>query len=112
LADELQPKHWSRFTGPDAPVLDFVFTLSETASRDGFPEWPGRPVSSHWRYPDPAKMAGDEWQRQLAYTRTLAALERQLRAFMQLSFSSLDRIALKKRLDEIGTEQEAAEAAQ
>jgi arsenate reductase (thioredoxin) len=109
---KLQPKHWRRFTEPDAPVLDFVFTLSNTASHDAFPEWPGKPVSSHWRYPDPTKVAGEEWQRRLEYARTLSALERQMRVFMNLSFASLDRIALKRRLDEMGTEQEATEAAQ
>ena len=51
--DGLRPKHWRDFTGPEAPVLDFVFTLSNTASREVFPDWPGKPVSSHsptrWR---------------------------------------------------------------
>ena len=56
----LLPKHWRLFTGPDAPVLDFVFTLSDTASRDAFPEWPGKPASSHWRYPDPTTAKGDD----------------------------------------------------
>jgi protein-tyrosine-phosphatase len=107
---ELQPKHWRRFIGPNAPVLDFVFTLSDTASHDAFPEWPGKPVSSHWRYPDPTKATGDEWARRLEYARTLSALERQMRVFMNLSFASLDRIALRRRLEEMGR-QEATEAA-
>ena len=59
----LHPNHWREFTGANAPVLDFVFTLSDTASRDVFPTWPGTPVSSHWRYPDPTKASGEDWQR-------------------------------------------------
>ena len=109
---ELQSKHWRRFAGPDAPLLDFVFTLGNTASHDAFPAWPGKPVSSHWRYPDPTKVAGDERQRRLECARTLSALERQMRVFMNLSSASLDRIALKRRLDELDTEQDAPEAAQ
>ena len=101
--DGLRPKHWRDFTGPEAPVLDFVFTLSNTASREMFPDWPGKPVSSHWHYPDPVAVKGDEWQKRHEHGETLSALERQMRAFMLLSFASLDRIALKKRLDEMGT---------
>ena len=100
--DGLRPKHWRDFTGPEAPVLDFVFTLSNTASREVFPDWPGKPVSSHWHYPDPVAVKGDEWQKRHEHGETLSALERQMRAFMLLSFASLDRIALKKRLDEMG----------
>jgi arsenate reductase (thioredoxin) len=101
--DGLRPKHWRDFTRLEAPVLDFVFTLSNTASREVFPDWPGKPVSSHWHYPDPVAVKGDEWQKRHERGETLSALERQMRAFMLLSFASLDRIALKKRLDEMGT---------
>lgn len=101
----LRPKHWREFSGADAPVLDFVFTLSDTASRDVFPEWPGTPVSSHW--PDPTKAPGDAWQRRREYARTLSSIERQMRTFMQLSFDALDRMALKKRLDGIGAAETA-----
>lgn len=80
----LRPKHWRDFTGPDDPVFDFVFTLSDTASRDAFPEWPGKPVAAHWRYPDPTKVPGDEWHRKCEYADTLSALERQMRVFMNL----------------------------
>ena len=104
----LRPKHWREFSKPGAPVFDFVFTLSDTASREAFPEWPGKPVSSHWRYPDPIKATGDEWQRRREFGRTLSALERQMRVFMQLPLARLDAIALQKHLDEIGIEQDVA----
>ena len=68
-----------------------------------FPDWPGKPVSSHWHYPDPVAVRGDEWEKRHEHGETLSALERQMRAFMLLSFASLDRTALKKRLDEMGT---------
>jgi protein-tyrosine-phosphatase len=106
----LRPKHWSEFTHTDAPRLDFVFTLSDTASKDKFPEWPGKPASSHWRYPDPLKSIGDEWRQKREFARTLSALERQMRVFMQLPVERLDAIALQRRLDEIGSKQKTRTA--
>jgi protein-tyrosine-phosphatase len=107
----LRPKHWREFAGPDAPVLDFVFTMSATASREAFPDWPGKPAAAHWRYSDPVKAIGDDWQRKREFARTLASVERQMRIFMQLSLEALDRMALQKRLDDLGNEQPADEVA-
>jgi arsenate reductase (thioredoxin) len=101
---DLRPKHWIELTGPHAPVFDFVFTMSDTASSEAFPEWPGRPVSAHWRYTDPVKATGKEWERQRQFARTLSSVERQTRVFMQLSFAALDRIALHKSLGDLATE--------
>ena len=100
----LRPKHWSEFARPDAPVLDFVFTLSDTASKDKFPDWPGKPASSHWRYPDPMNATGEAWQKRQELGRTLSALERQMRVFMNLPIEGLDRMAMQMRLDEIARE--------
>jgi arsenate reductase (thioredoxin) len=107
----LRPKHWREFAGADAPVLDFVFTLSATASREVFPDWPGKPAASHWRYADPVKAIGEDWQRKREFAKTLASVERQMRIFMQLSIEALDRMALQKRLDELAVEQPTNETA-
>jgi len=101
LTQDLHPKHWREFIGPRAPVFDFVFTMSATASPEAFPEWPGRPASAHWRYADPVKATGEEWERQRQFARTLSSVERHMRIFMQLSVAALDRIALHKSLDEL-----------
>jgi arsenate reductase len=103
--DGLRPKHWREFTQGDAPVFDFVFTLSDTASKETFPDWPGKPAAAHWRYPDPIKVTGDEWQRKREFGRTLSALERQMRIFMQLPLERLDAIALQKHLDDMAREE-------
>ena len=66
-----------------------------------FPDWPGKPVAAYWRYPDPTKAAGEDWQRRRAYTRILSALERQMRIFLTLPITALDHIALSKQLGEI-----------
>jgi arsenate reductase (thioredoxin) len=101
----LRPKHWREFSGSDAPDLDFVFTLSDTAAGETLPEWRGRPVSAHWRYRDPVKVDGAEWEKRRAFGEILAGLERQLKIFVELPLSSLDRIALKTRLDALGEEE-------
>jgi protein-tyrosine-phosphatase len=67
---------------PQGPVFDFVFTMSDTTSREALPEWPGRPASAHWRYADPTKTSGEEWERQRQFARTLSGVERQMRIFM------------------------------
>jgi arsenate reductase len=103
-ARKLRPKHWSEFTRPDAPVFDFVFTLSSTRSRDKFPDWPGQPAFSHWHYPDPIKIVGQPLERRREFAPTLSAIERQMRVFMQRPLASVDAIALQTGLAEIGRE--------
>ena len=98
----LHPKHWTEFAGADAPPFDFVFTLCDPTAGEPLPHWPGRPVTADWLYPDPEKLRGETWERRKALAGTLAGLERQLRAFMQLPFRSLDEISLRERLRELG----------
>jgi len=61
--ESLHPKHWKDFVGADAPSLDFVFTLCDATAGEPLPHWPGRPVTADWRYPDPARLPGETWQR-------------------------------------------------
>jgi arsenate reductase len=105
--DGLHPKHWQEFAGPDAPPLDFVFTLCDPTAGEPLPHWPGRPVTADWRYRDPAKLGGEPWERRRELAAMLKELERQLRAFMMLPFRSLDEISLGDRLRELGQGVEA-----
>jgi arsenate reductase (thioredoxin) len=93
----LRPKHWQEFTKAHAPVVDFVFTLCDPVAGEPLPHWSGRPITADWRYPDPANLAGKKWERR-ELGRTLAGLERQFRAFIQLPFKSLDEITFQARL--------------
>lgn len=103
-AEGLTPKTVDAFSGPDAPPLDFVFTLSDTARGEALPDWPGHPVSAHWQCDDPVLEADaeDDIGKALAYGRVLAGLERRIQAFTQLPFQSLDRISLQHHVDVIG----------
>ena len=100
--DGLSPKHWSEFAGDNAAILDFVFTLSDSAAGEDMPEWPGGPVTAHWSYADPVLVDGESWEKRQAYGRLLSGLERHLRTFMDFPMTTLDRMTLQHKVDELG----------
>jgi arsenate reductase len=95
------PQHVQAFSGADAPPLDFVFILSDTAAGEALPVWPGHPVTAHWRCTDPERFE-TESERRLALMRTRAELERRLRVFTNLPIGSLDRMSLQAQVDAMG----------
>ena len=99
----LQPQHARQFTSDSAPRLDFVFTLSDTAAGEAPPQWPGQPITAHWRSEDPARI-DDPTERRLALIRVRSELERRLRVFINLPFTALDRLSAQHQVDEIGRE--------
>ncbi|HUZ13849.1 MAG TPA: arsenate reductase ArsC [Caulobacteraceae bacterium] len=95
-------KGWEEFSGPDAPKLDFVFTVCDNAAAEVCPIWPGQPMTAHWGLPDPAEATGNEAEIALAFTDTWRMLNNRISLLVNLPVSSLDRLSLQKRLDEIG----------
>lgn len=100
--DGLRSKSWDEFIPPDAPQLDFVFTVCDRVAQETCPVWPGQPVSAHWGVPDPALVRGTEAEKHLAFADTLRMLTQRIDIFVNLPLASLDRLALQRRLDEIG----------
>ena len=98
----LRSKSWNEFAGPDAPLLDFVFTVCDNAANEVCPFWPGQPMSAHWGVEDPAAVEGDDTMKMLAFRAALRALENRIQIFINLPIKSLDKIKLKATLDEIG----------
>ncbi len=96
-------KSWDEFAQPGAPQLDFVFTVCDNAANEVCPVWPGQPVTAHWGVPDPAAVAGDNEKIDFAFREALAILKRRIELFASLPVRGLDRIALKSKVDEIGT---------
>jgi len=103
----LRSKSWNEFAVKDAPPLDFVFTVCDNAANEVCPVWPGQPMTAHWGIPDPAAVDGDEARIDAAFRDAFHLLQRRIELFANLPVKSLDRMALQKRLDEIGTSAKA-----
>ncbi len=100
--DGLRSKNWDEFAQPDAPKLDFVFTVCDDAAGEVCPVWPGQPVTAHWGVEDPASVEGDDETKRKAFLRAFTTLQRRLDLFLALPLEKLDRLALKQQLDSIG----------
>jgi arsenate reductase (thioredoxin) len=98
----LRSKSWDEFATSGAPEMDFVFTVCDDAANEVCPAWPGQPMTAHWGLPDPSRAEGTEAERRLAFADTHRMLYQRIGIFVNLPVASLDRLALQKRLDEIG----------
>ena len=105
----LRSKSWDEFVGPDAPAIDFIFTVCDDAAGETCPIWPGHPMTAHWGIEDPARVEG-EGQRD-AFLTALRYLRRRIELFLALPLESIEKLALKTKLREIGREAGASEAA-
>jgi protein-tyrosine-phosphatase len=102
LPDDFRSKSSDEFARPDAPRLDFVFTVCDSAAAEVCPVWPGQPMSAHWGLPDPVEAEGNPAQVALAFADTFRMLRHRIEIFVNLPLASLDRLSLRRRLDEIG----------
>ena len=98
----LRSKSWDEFAVPGAPVMDFVFTVCDQAAGEVCPMWPGQPMTAHWGVDDPARAEGSDEQKRRAFMRAFSELSTRINLFVSLPLHKLDRLALKKRLDDIG----------
>ena len=98
----LRSKSWDEFAKPGAPGMDFVFTVCDQAAAEVCPVWPGNPVTAHWGVPDPAAVEGTEADKNRAFRYASQALETRIKLFTSLRLDALDRLALKRKVDEIG----------
>jgi protein-tyrosine-phosphatase len=98
----LRSKSWEEFSAPDAPKMDFVFTVCDNAANEVCPFWPGQPMTAHWGVPDPVAAEGNESQRALAFADTYRMLNNRISIFTSLPLKSLDSLTLQQHLDDIG----------
>jgi protein-tyrosine-phosphatase len=98
----LRSKSWDEFAGPDAPSLNFVFTVCDRAAAEVCPVWPGQPMTAHWGVPDPAAFIGPDEKKFRMFRDVYFQLERRIQIFTSLPIASLDKLSLQRRLDEIG----------
>lgn len=98
----LRSKSWDEFARPGAPELDFVFTVCDNAAGEVCPLWPGQPMSAHWGVNDPAAVEGPDELKRKAFFRAYTELSARINLFINLPLGKLDRLVLKKKLEEIG----------
>jgi len=98
----LRSKSWDEFSGPGAPHLDFVFTVCDNAAREHCPYWPGQPMTAHWGIADPAAVKGTSEEIARAFRDAFIVLDRRIGLFTSLPLGTLQEIAIKQRIEEIG----------
>ena len=98
----LRSKSWSEFAEPDAPRMQFVFTVCDDAAAEVCPVWPGQPMTAHWGIPDPAAVSGSDEEKRRAFRSAFLALDARIKIFTSLRLDMLDRLALQRQLDAIG----------
>ncbi len=103
-------KSWDEFAGPDAPKMDFVFTVCVKAAEEQCPLWPVQPMSAHWGAPDPAAAQGTDAEKGLAFAEVFGILRNRISIFLSLPLDTLDRLSVQRELDEIGRETAEATA--
>lgn len=95
-------KSWEEFAVPGAPEMNFVFTVCDNAANESCPVWPGQPMTAHWGVPDPAAAEGTDAEKHLAFAEAYRMLNSRISIFTSLPMVSIDKLALQRRLDEIG----------
>jgi len=100
--DDLRSKSWDEFAAPDAPVMDFAFTVCDTAAAETCPVWPGQPMTAHWGIEDPAAVEGTDIQKEAAFVLATKYLRNRISIFVSLPIRSLDKMSLNAKLREIG----------
>ena len=104
----LRSKSWDEFATPDAPQLDFVFTVCDNAAGEVCPIWPGQPISAHWGFPDPAAFVGPEAEKRLQFADVFRQIENRIKIFTALPLERLSRLAIQHEVEKLGVRQEAS----
>jgi len=87
----------------EANPPDIVITVCDKAAGEACPVYFGPALKAHWGLEDPSDIQGDEATVSAAFHSTLARIKTRCRALLDLPFAQLDRDALKRELDRIGT---------
>jgi arsenate reductase (thioredoxin) len=105
---QFRSKNWDEFAKPDAPKMDFVFTVCDDAAGEVCPVWPGQPMTAHWPLPDPSAVTGTDAEKAFAAADVYRMLERRIQIFANLPLSSLTKLELQGQLDEMGKHKQNA----
>jgi arsenate reductase len=108
--EDFRSKSWDEFVAPEAPPIDFIFTVCDNAAGEVCPVWPGKPMTAHWGIADPAAAEGTDADKAFAFRKALKELETRIKLFVQLPIASLDQMTLRERLGAIGQHPTTTEA--
>lgn len=100
--DGLRSKSWQDFAVTGAPVMDFVFTVCDSAAGESCPVWPGQPMTAHWGIEDPASVEGTDIQKEAAFVTAFRYMKTRISLFTALPLSKIDKMALGSKLRDIG----------
>jgi len=101
--DGLRSKNWDEFAGPNAPAMDFVITVCDKAAGEVCPIWPGQPMTAHWGFEDPAAAQGSGEARGKVFLKVFVEIARRIELMLALPIEKLDRLALERRVRDIGS---------
>jgi arsenate reductase len=101
-SEGLRSKSWDEFAAPDAPPIDFIFTVCDNAAGEVCPIWPGKPMTAHWGIADPAAAEGSDAEKAFAFRKALKEMETRIKLFVALPIESLDPLTLREKLRSIG----------
>jgi arsenate reductase len=107
-SDGFRSKSWDEFAVPGAPIMDFIFTVCDSAAGEACPVWLGHPVTAHWGIPDPAAVEGTDVEKETAFNTAFRLLKNRISLFTALPIASLDQVALTNRLRDIGRSEGAS----
>ena len=99
----LRSKSWDEFALPDAPMLDFVFTVCDQAAGEVCPVWPGQPITAHWGFPDPAAFVVPDVEKRALFADVFRQIENRIKIFAALPLEKLDRLAIQREVRALGT---------
>lgn len=106
--DGMRSKSWFEFAAPEAPVMDFVFTVCDNAAGEACPIWPGQPMTAHWGIEDPAAVEGSDLEKQAAFMTAFRFMKNRIGTFINLPMRSIDKLSLSTKLREIGRSEGAS----
>ncbi|NML60125.1 arsenate reductase ArsC [Massilia sp. RP-1-19] len=100
--EKLRSKSWDEFEATSAPHMDFVITVCDAAAGEPCPVWPGQPITAHWRFEDPVLCHGTDAEVRHAFAKVCREIKYRLDLFQSLPMEKLEKLALKRELDQIG----------
>jgi arsenate reductase (thioredoxin) len=95
-------KSWDVFAAPDAPKMDIVITVCDSAAGETCPLWPGAPLKAHWGIPDPAHKGDTPQERLAAFEEAYRLLQLRVKALVALRIEEMEPEEARKALAAIG----------